>query len=332
MRQHVLHVPEEFHGRTLLEFLNEALQDYLKGTLERLIRDGCVSVEGKRQRSDWRLLKGLEVRVEVPDGFNAPIQPRALPLEILQEDEDLVVINKQPGFSTTPGYGQTEPSLLEGVWFHLHKDSIKPRIVNRLDKDTSGVLLFAKNDRAHSLLCSQFEHRDIEKLYLALVVGEMEEDSGEIDLSIAAHPRRPARMLINDKTGKQATTRWKVTERFKGFTLLDVRPLTGRTHQIRVHMSAIGHALAIDPVYGTKTPLFLSALKPDYRPRARREERPLLGRLPLHAMELTFRHPADGKVVTATAPLPKDLRAILRALRRYRMPVGSGGWSASTGS
>ncbi|MBI4868488.1 MAG: RluA family pseudouridine synthase [Candidatus Wallbacteria bacterium] len=322
MAQYILHVQEEFHGRTLLEFLNASLRDFLKGTIDRLIREGCVEVEGKKLTGDWRLLKGLEVRVVIPEGFDSPATPRPMPLEILLEDDCLIAVNKPPGYSTTPGYGQERVSLLEGVWHHLREANIKPRIVNRLDKDTSGVLVFAKDDRSHAFLGSQFEQRIVEKLYLALVSGEMADDSGVVELPIAQHPRRPARMLINMKEGKEAVTRWRVAERFTGFTLLEVRPKTGRTHQIRVHLSAIGHPLAIDPLYGSKHPLMLSELKPDYRPRQTREERPLIGRLPLHAAELTFRHPSTGQAMTLVAPMPKDFRSILRALRRYR---GNGG-------
>ncbi len=321
MQRHILHVPDEFHGKTLLEFLNATLHDLLKGTIDRLIREGCVEIEGRKKAAEWRLLKGLEVQVTVPDDVGTAIGPRQLDLEILHEDARLIAINKEAGFSTTPGYGQEKPSLLEGVWYHLREAEIKPRIVNRLDKETSGVLLFAKDDQAHSFLATQFEKRMVEKLYLALVAGAMEDDHGEISLPLAPHPRKPSQMLVNKKDGKQALTRWTVVERFDGYTLLAVRPATGRTHQIRVHMSACGHPLAIDPVYGSKQPLFLSALKPGYRPHAGREERPLIGRLTLHAAELTFRHPDNGQVMTIEAPLPKDLRGILRALRRYRMRV-----------
>ncbi|MBI4870231.1 MAG: RluA family pseudouridine synthase [Candidatus Riflebacteria bacterium] len=318
MQRHVLHVSDAFHGKTLLEFLNASLHDLLKGTIERLIREGCVEVEGRKLAPDWRLLKGLEVQVVIPDDFSGTLAPKPLDLDILHEDSRIIAINKPAGFSTTPGYGQERPSLLEGVWHHLRVDEVKPRIVNRLDKETSGVLLFAKDDKAHSFLAGQFEKRLVEKLYMALVVGRLDEDSGEIELPLAPHPRKPSRMLVNEKEGKHALTRWTVSERFDGYTLLSVRPMTGRTHQIRVHLAAVGHPLAIDAVYGNQKALYLSALKPDYRAHAGREERPIIGRLTLHASELTFRHPDDGRPVTLEAPLPKDFRSILRALRRYK--------------
>ncbi|MBI3892515.1 MAG: hypothetical protein HY303_13410, partial [Candidatus Wallbacteria bacterium] len=119
MPQYILHVQDEFHGRTLLEFLNASLQDFLKGTIDRLIREGCVEVEGRKLTGDWRLLRGLEVRVTIPEGFDSPATPKPLPLEILLEDEQIIVVNKPPGYSTTPGWGQERPSLLEGVWHHL---------------------------------------------------------------------------------------------------------------------------------------------------------------------------------------------------------------------
>jgi 23S rRNA pseudouridine955/2504/2580 synthase/23S rRNA pseudouridine1911/1915/1917 synthase len=195
-------------------------------------------------------------------------------------------------------------------------------VVHRLDRDTSGVLIMAKSSSVHAALSQQFEHRKVLKTYLALVAGQGIRAEGMIRLPIGPHPQRPGMMAIQRHHGKAALTRYTAIERFRGYTLLDVRPRTGRSHQIRVHAQAIGHPLAIDPLYGSSEPLLLSALKPSYRPKAGTEEHPLMTRLTLHAQALQLMHPTRGEMLTWVAPLPKDFAAVLRNLRRYRRLPG----------
>jgi 23S rRNA pseudouridine955/2504/2580 synthase/23S rRNA pseudouridine1911/1915/1917 synthase len=184
------------------------------------------------------------------------------------------------------------------------------------------VLILAKSDRAHAALSQQFEHGTVKKTYLALVASQNLRREGIIRLPIGPHPDRPGMMVIRRRHGKAATTRYAIRERFRGYTLLTVRPQTGRSHQIRVHLQAIGHPLAIDPLYGSGEPLLLSTLKPSYRPKAGMPEHPLMARLTLHALALELRHPTHGKLQRWEAPLPKDFMAVVRNLRRYRSLPG----------
>ena len=249
-------------------------------------------------------------------------------LDVLYEDNDLLVINKSAGLLVIPDrWDPSKPTVVKLARAHLLAGAVAsgkvspeaPRIwvVHRLDRDTSGVLILAKSDRAHTALSRQFERGEVQKTYLALVSGRGMRAEGVIRLPIGPHPHRPGVMAIRRRHGKSATTRYSVLERFGGYTLLDVRPQTGRSHQIRVHLQAIGHPLAIDPLYGSGEPLLLSALKPSYRPKTGAQERPLMARLTLHAQALELMHPTHGGACRWVAPLPKDFAAVLRNLRRY---------------
>jgi 23S rRNA pseudouridine1911/1915/1917 synthase len=256
-----------------------------------------------------------------------------LALNIVYEDNDLLVIDKPAGLLVIPDrWDAAKPTVVKLARAYLNTQAAAtgtivaepPRIwvVHRLDRDTSGVLILAKSDRVHAALSQQFERGKVLKTYLALVSGQGIQDKGVIRLPIGPHPQRPGMMAIQRHRGKSALTRYTVVERFRGFTLLDVRPRTGRSHQIRVHMQATGHPLAIDPLYGCSEPLLLSALKPSYRPKAGVEEHPLMARLTLHAQALELIHPTHGETHTWVAPLPKDFAAVLRNLRRYRCLPG----------
>jgi 23S rRNA pseudouridine955/2504/2580 synthase/23S rRNA pseudouridine1911/1915/1917 synthase len=256
-----------------------------------------------------------------------------LALNVLYEDDDLLVIDKPAGLLVIPDrWDASKPTVVKLARAHLHaraaaagtRSTEPPHIwvVHRLDRDTSGVLILAKSARVHAALSQQFEHGKVLKAYLALVSGQGIRAEGVIRLPIGPHPQRPGMMAIQRRHGKAALTRYTVIERFRGSTLLNVRPHTGRSHQIRVHMQAIGHPLAIDPLYGSNEPLLLSAMKPSYRPKASAEEHPLMTRLTLHAQVLELTHPAHGETCTWVAPLSKDFAAVLRNLRRYRRLPG----------
>ena len=256
-----------------------------------------------------------------------------LDLNIVYEDDDLLVISKPAGLLVIPDrWDASKPTVVKLARAYLTmqaaaKGTISaepPRIwvVHRLDRDTSGVLILAKSDRVHAALSQQFERGTVMKTYLALINGQGIRAEGIIRLPIGPHPQRLGMMAIQYRQGKSAITRYAAAERFRGYTLLEVRPQTGRSHQIRVHLQAIGHPLAIDPLYGSREPLLLSALKPSYRPKAGAVEHPLMTRLTLHAQALELRHPTRGQVCTWVAPLPKDFAAVLRNLRRYRQLPG----------
>jgi 23S rRNA pseudouridine1911/1915/1917 synthase len=256
-----------------------------------------------------------------------------LDLNIIYEDNDLLVIDKPAGLLVIPDrWDASKPTVVKIARAYLSAQAAATSttgaepariwVVHRLDRDTSGVLILAKSDRVHAALSQQFEHGKVRKTYLALVSGQGIQDEGVIRLPIGPHPQRTGMMAIQRHQGKPALTRYAVVERFQGYTLLDVRPRTGRSHQIRVHVQAIGHPLAIDPLYGPSEPLLLSALKPWYRPKAGVEEHPLMARLTLHARALELMHPTRGETYTWVAPLPKDFAAVLRNLRRYRRLPG----------
>jgi 23S rRNA pseudouridine1911/1915/1917 synthase len=254
-------------------------------------------------------------------------------LHILHEDDDLLVIDKPAGLLVIPDrWDPSKPTVvkLARAYLQMRADAEgnvaaqPPRVwvVHRLDRDTSGVLILAKSDRAHAALSRQFERGKVQKTYLALVSGQGIRPAGIIRLPIGPHLHRPGVMAIRRRHGKSASTRYSVLERFRGYALLDVRPQTGRSHQIRVHLQAIGHPLAIDALYGSGAPLLLSALKPSYRPKAGAGEHPLMARLTLHAHALELMHPTHGATCTWVAPLPKDFAAVVRNLRRYRRLPG----------
>ncbi len=246
--------------------------------------------------------------------------PPLLPLTILLDTPDVVAIDKPPGLATIPGRGETTSALQRlaaqlNLPDHGTADP-RVRVVHRLDKDTSGVLLFAKHTAAQRHLSHQFQNNTVEKEYLAIVAGRPPEDEGEVNASIAPHPSSPKLMTVS-KHGRPALTRWRVEERLgRAHTLIRAFPKTGKTHQIRVHLRHAGLPLAVDPLYNpTAPPLLLSALKRDYRPHRDREERPLMSRLTLHAHKLRFTDLA-GQQIELTAPLPKDFRAAVNQLSK----------------
>jgi 23S rRNA pseudouridine1911/1915/1917 synthase len=247
------------------------------------------------------------------------VAAKMMPLEILFEDSDLIAINKPPHLASIPGRGEST-SVIEHLAAQLnlpYSGTADPRlrVVHRLDKDTSGVLLFAKNLAAQRHLSHQFQNNTIKKEYLALVSGKPPQSCGDIDAPLAPHPVQKDRMHIS-KHGRPARTLWQVEQSFRRHALLRVFPQTGKTHQIRVHLKSIDLPLAVDPLYGSSTELFLSSFKRDYRPNRGQDERPLISRLTLHAHKLTFEHP-NGATINLEAPLPKDFRATINQLQRH---------------
>lgn len=246
---------------------------------------------------------------------------RAEPLEIIWSDENYVAILKPAGLPAIPARGD-ETSALDDLAMQLNlprTGSADPRlrVVHRIDKETSGVMLFAKNKPAQRHVSEQFQNNRVEKEYLALVAGSPTENQGAIDQPLARHPTSPKRMAVS-KQGRPAQTAWQVADRFRGLTLLRVHPKTGKTHQIRVHLQSIGIPLAIDPLYNPRNQghLMLSQIKRDYRAKATEEERPLIERLTLHAEKLRFQN-LSGEQIQLVAEPPKDFRATLNMLRKY---------------
>jgi len=236
--------------------------------------------------------------------------------ETIYEDEAIILINKPANLLTVPDRWEPElPNLLE--WLNTRHHPHKIYTVHRLDADTSGIVIFAKSAAAHRHLCVQFEQQQVHRIYLGLVNGVMPTSHGEINLPLAESPHKPGMMMIK-KGGKAAITYWEVLEQFRNYTYLKIIPQTGRMHQIRVHLKHIGYPLLLDLKYNIHNPIYLSQLKKNYIPKPEQLEKPLIDRLALHASELSFIHPLTGQLYQMTCDLPKDFKATLRNLRKYR--------------
>jgi 23S rRNA pseudouridine1911/1915/1917 synthase len=281
-----------------------------RGAIQRLIEEGHILVNGKRVKPTHTPRAGEEVQVHWPEAKPAEAQPEEIPLDILFEDETLLVVNKPAGLVVHPAAGHEEHTLVNALLHHCEGELsgiggvARPGIVHRLDKETSGCLVVAKNDETHVALSSQFASRKVEKIYHAIVCGEMQRDKGEIRASIARHPSHRKRMAVSDDTGREARTSYRVLERLRATTLVEAGLHTGRTHQIRVHFQFLGFPLMGDVTYGQRQNRRLEELVGFTAPRVM-----------LHAFQLAFIHPRTGKRVHFEAPLPKDFEEMLKALR-----------------
>ena len=327
-------VPLERAGLELDEFLCLHFPEFNKGFLRRAVRDGQILIDGMRANPSQRLRADQVLIVDLDDveAPPAPVAPEG-ELPILHEDEDLIVVDKPAGLAVEPERWARGAASLAGALLALARSRSSPeedeaaplelrlRAVHRLDKQTSGVLVVAKHLESERALRGAFEEDRVQKTYWALVEGEHPLEDGEeeeIDLALGPDERRSGRMVV-DPAGKSAQTRISVLQRFRGFTWLACRPLTGRTHQIRVHLSAKGFPLAVDPVYGRRDQLLLSNVKAGYRAKRGRPERPMISRLTLHAAAIQFPSPSDpARTIRVEAPLPKDLAQLLKQLGKVR--------------
>jgi 23S rRNA pseudouridine1911/1915/1917 synthase len=302
------------HGKRLDLFLTEHLPGKSRSQIQRYIREGFIllnaaTAKGGMRVKEWDLIQG---RAPAPQA--SEVTPEELPIIFIYEDEDIVVVDKPPGMTVHPAARVTSGTLVNALLFHVRDlqgvgGILRPGIVHRLDKGTSGVMVVAKNDLAHEALVRQFKGREVKKIYLALVYGRMEADEGTITAPMGRHPIDRKRFSLRTRQPKEALTGWLVKERFEGITFVQVSPKTGRTHQIRVHLSSIGHPLVGDPLYTKKR--WLDRLEDT----SLKERIKFLGRQALHASLLAFRHPASGEPVEFTAPMPDDMETILEVLR-----------------
>mgnify|MGYP001599522635 FL=1 len=268
---------------------------FSRSFIQKLISEGKVLIYGKTVKSHHKIKSGEEIKIVIPPCAVVTPKPEDIPLEIVFEDEDVLVINKPRGLVAHPASGNLSATLVNALLFHCKDLSTvnpdRPGIVHRLDKDTAGLLVAAKNNKAHLSLAKQFAEHSIKRIYVALVLGKVEFDEGAVDLPIGRHPLNRAKMAVDFKEGARAAyTRYKVIKRYKDFTYLELLPQTGRTHQLRVHMAALGHSILGDEIYGRKDKTI---------------------KLALYAKTLGFKHPKTGKFMEFEHALPQDMQSIL---------------------
>ncbi len=300
---HIVAGPED-EGMRLDKFLSVRVEELTRSAAERLAEQGQVSSGGKTLDKKYRLRAGDAIEVILPEPVGLDILPEAIPLDIRYEDADLLVVNKPKGMVVHPAAGHAGGTLVNALLAHCGDSLsgingvIRPGIVHRIDKDTSGLLIVAKNDFAHQRLAEQIKEHSFTRMYEAVVHRNLKEDTGTIDAPIGRHPTDRKRMAVTEKNSRHAVTHFEVLARYKGFTHVRLKLETGRTHQIRVHMAYIGHPVAGDPVYGPKKPV------------------PNLDGQCLHARVIGFVHPRTGEYLEITSELPSYFTAFLEKLKK----------------
>lgn len=302
MGQIRLLVDENGMDERLDRFLSGMLKEQSRSYLQKIIKEGGVLVNGKAAKASYRMDAQDEVTVDLPELLEPEILAEDIPLEILYEDKDLLFVNKPKGMVVHPSPGHYTQTLVNAVMYHCKEELsgingiLRPGIVHRIDKDTTGVLVICKNDAAHRKVAEQLKVHSITRKYEAIVTGVLKEDEGVIDAPIGRHPTERKKMAAGVKNGKEARTHYRVLQRFKGYTWVECQLETGRTHQIRVHMASLHHPLLGDTVYGSeKNPWHLNGQT-------------------LHAKVLGLTHPSTGAYIEATAPLPAYFQELLQRL------------------
>ncbi len=310
LRTELITVEVSLPAGRLDAFLRSRFPAVSRGTFQRLIEQGHIRVDGRTVKPARPPKAGEQIEVSWPEARPAEAQPEAIPLDILFEDRDLLVLNKQPGLVVHPAAGHEEHTLVNALLHHCAGGLsgiggvARPGIVHRLDKETSGCLVVAKNDAAHLALSGQFAGRTVEKIYHVIACGGVSRDSGEIRAAIARHPTHRKRMAVTDGTGRAAWTSYRVLEPLREATLAEATLHTGRTHQIRVHFQHLGHPVVGDATYGGRQNQRFAERTGYTAPRQM-----------LHARKLTFLHPRKGKKLAFEAPWPEDFQSALAALR-----------------
>lgn len=302
METRTLQVNPEDTGTRLDAWLAGQLPDVTRSAAARLCEEGRVTAAGKPLAKNYRLGGGEAVSVALPDPEPVDVAPQDIPLDVVYEDSDVIVVNKPKGLVVHPAPGHPDGTLVNALLHHCGDSlsgiggELRPGIVHRIDRDTSGLIIAAKNDAAHQKLSAQLQDHTLARIYRCIVIGNLREDSGTVDAPIGRHPVDRKRMAVEPRTGRPAVTHWSVLARYRGFTHVECRLETGRTHQIRVHLASIGHPLLGDTVYGSRKPW------------------PGLAGQCLHARRLKFTHPSTGRPVELECPLPDWFQAVLRKL------------------
>ena len=291
-------------GERLDAFLARSVEGLTRSAAQRLLEDGAVTSCGKALKKNDRPAAGDVVEVLLPDPEPVDVLPQNIPLDVVYEDGDVIVVNKPVGMVVHPAPGHSDGTLVNALLYHCGNTlsgingTLRPGIVHRIDRDTSGLIIAAKNDRAHLSLAAQLQDHSLSRVYEAVAVGGLREDRGTVDAPIGRHPVDRKRMAVDRQNGREAVTHWRVLARYPGFTHVECRLETGRTHQIRVHLASIGHPLLGDVVYGSKKPV------------------PGLAGQCLHARRLRFTHPSTGQLVELECPLPGWFQDVLDRLSR----------------
>lgn len=299
-------VEKENDNNRIDKFINDRMADVSRSYIQKLIKDNRVTVDLKPVKANYRVKEGDRVEVGLPEPVSLDIEPQNIPLDIVYEDEDVLLINKPKDMVVHPSAGHMDGTLVNALLYHC-KDSLssingvmRPGIVHRIDKDTTGLLIICKNDKAHNCIAEQLKVHSITRRYQAIVWNNLTADEGVVDAPIGRHPVDRKKMAINYKNGKTAVTHYKVLERFGKYTYIECELETGRTHQIRVHMTSIGHPLIGDSVYG-----------PDRQPFKTQGQ-------VLHAKVFGFIHPTTGQYMEFEVPLPEYFENILEKLRNTK--------------
>jgi len=323
--------PPDVAGQTLERFLGDVLPLEPQEVVRELLRLGLVTVNDEMGRAGTRLRAGDRITVRDRAATRKGLELEVVRPAMLYQDEHVVVVDKPAGVPVTAERSGGGSPLLRGVLEVLAKSELgpqivarryRPRTVHRLDRDTTGTLIFSISAEGEFELKRQFQERTIQKEYLVVVHGEVSRDEGEITGPVAEDARDVRRVRLDSRAGKPAETRYRVLERFRGFTLLEVRPVTGRRHQIRVHLASIGHPVVGDLAYGGALPM-LSRIKRGYKQKRDREEKPLIGRAAVHSFGVTFTPVGRPGSVRVEAPVPRDMAVLLKMLRKYAR--GGGG-------
>lgn len=304
MNEIVFDIAPEQEDERVDKCISGYMDSLSRSYIQKIIKDGNVFVNEKVVKANYKVKVDDKIRFYIPDNVEPDIPPQDIPLDILYEDKDILIVNKPKGMVVHPAPGHYEGTLVNAIMFHCKDDLsgingvMRPGIVHRIDKDTTGSLIICKNDDAHNGIAAQLKEHSITRKYRAIVFGRVKEDKGTIDAPIGRHPNDRKRMAINEKNGKPAVTHYRVLERFDQYTYIECQLETGRTHQIRVHMTSIGHPLLGDTVY--------SNIKQPFK---------LEGQT-LHAMVIGFIHPKTGSYMEFEAPLPDYFEELLKKLRK----------------